>query len=147
MPPTFNQIVTNHGLDIMSDGFGGSWKRGINTAVVTFSSSGTAFDSATDLLPANAVIASVTAVVSTTIATATAWNVGDPTVSDRFIIASSSELTAGIQKVGLKHIDVAGSSGPRQTAAAKIRISTTGTPTAGAVRVAVHYNQFIAPTT
>jgi hypothetical protein len=35
--------------------------------------------------------------------------------------------------------------GPVQSAAAKLRITTTGTPGAGKIRVTVFYRQYVAP--
>jgi hypothetical protein len=83
--------------------------------------------------------------VNTLIATATDYKLGDATTAGRFTAASSS-LTVGQTLVGTVHADQTGAAGPRQTAAAKLRITTTGTPSAGAVRVTVFYRQFVAPT-
>lgn len=113
--------------------------------LLTLSTSGTTTDTTADLLPAGAVIESVVVRITTTIATATNWALGDPTTAARFAPANAT-LTAGTTSVGLTHVDIVGAGGPRQTAAAKVRITTTGTPSAGAIRITVFYNQYIAPT-
>jgi len=124
---------------------GGQWIHGQLSEQITLSTGGTTTDSAANLLPADAVIEAVVARVTTTIATATSWKLGDATTSGRFSAASSS-LTAGSTLVGTVHVDQTGAAGPRQSAAAKLRITTVGTPSAGVVRVTVFYRQFVAPT-
>lgn len=116
--------------------------------LITLSIAGTTTDSTADLLPANSIIDAVTATVITTITTATDWKLGDPTSAGRFS-AVNATMTAGASSVGLLHMagDVATVAlGPTQAAAAKVRITTTGTPGAGAIRVTVFYRQFVAPT-
>lgn len=112
---------------------------------LTLSTSGTTTDTAANLLPANSYIESVTGFVTTTITTATNWALGDPTTAGRFAAANST-MTAGAASVGLVHVDVVGAGGPRQTAAAKVRVTTTGTPGAGAIRLTSYYRTFVAPT-
>ena len=112
--------------------------------LITLSTSGTTTDSTANLLPANSIIHGVCAYITTTIATATDWKLGDATIAGRFTAANAT-LTAGTSSVGLVHIDLTGTSGPRQTAAAKLRVTTTGTPSAGKIRVVVYYEQFTAP--
>jgi hypothetical protein len=121
------------------------WIRGSASESITLSTSGTTTDSSANLLPANSIIESVVARVTTTITTATDWQLGDPTTAGRFT-APNSTLVAGTTDVGLVHIDQSAAAGPRQTAAAKVRITTTGTPGAGVIRVTVFYRQFVAPT-
>jgi hypothetical protein len=121
-----------------------SWTHGQASESMTLSTSGTTTDSAANLLPANARIESVDCRIITTITTATNWSVGDATIAARFSAANST-LTSGTTSVGLAHIDQTGTSGPRQTAAAKLRITTTGTPGAGVIRCTVFYDQFAAP--
>jgi hypothetical protein len=114
---------------------------------LTLSTGGTTTDTAANLLPADSYIESVTARVTTTVATATSWQVGDATTAGRFTAAQSgAQLTAGATVVGLVHCDVTGAGGPRQTAAAKVRITTVGTPSAGALRLTSFYRTFVAPT-
>lgn len=96
-------------------------------------------DSTANLLPANAVILAVVATVTTTITGATDWKLGDPTSAGRFS-AVDSTLTAGEKVVGLLHRagNVATVAlGSTQAAAAKVRITTSGTATAGKIRVVV----------
>jgi hypothetical protein len=114
---------------------------------LTLSTGGTTTDTAANLLPADSYIESVTARVTTTVATATSWQLGDATTAGRFTAAQSgAQLTAGATVVGLVHCDVTGAGGPRQTAAAKVRITTVGTPSAGALRITSYYRTFVAPT-
>lgn len=121
------------------------WIRGENSEEVTLSTAGLTTDSTANLLPANSIIESVVARVTTTITTTTDWKLGDATIAGRFAPANAS-LVAGTNTVGLTHIDQAGTSGPRQTAAAKLRITCTGAnPGAGKIRVTVFYRQFVAP--
>ena len=124
---------------------GAKWIFGSNSELLTLSTSGTTTDTAGLLLPANAIIESVDARVTTTITTATNWELGDATTAGRFS-APSSSLTAGSTVIGLVHIDQTGAAGPRQTAAAKVRVTTTGTPGAGVIRITVWYRQLVAPT-
>jgi hypothetical protein len=65
----------------------------------------------------------------------------------RFYSPALATLTLGTTVIGLTHVDKTGTSGPVQTAAAKVRITCTGSnPGAGAVRITVFYRQFVAPT-
>ena len=123
---------------------GAVWTRGVASEVITLSTSGTTTDSSANLLPANSIIEAVVARVTTTITTATDWKLGDATTPGRFT-AANSNLTAGTTAVGLVHVDQAGAAGPRQTTAAKVRVTTTGTPGAGVIRVTVFYRQFTPP--
>ena len=116
-----------------------------NTELLTLSTGGTTTDTSANLLPATSYIECVTARITTTIATATDWRLGDATTAGRFTAANST-LTAGTTTVGLVHCDVTGAGGPRQTAAAPVRVTTTGTPSAGAMRITAFYRQFVAPT-
>lgn len=105
-------------------------------------------DSVGDLLPANSLILCVTARVTTSITTATAWKLGDATTTGRFA-ADNATMTAGATSIGFAHLQGAVSTdaaGPVQTAAAKLRVTTTGTPGAGAVRLSVYYLQGVAST-
>lgn len=137
--------LDNGGVETSYTPNGAQWIFGSASELITLSTSGTTTDSVANLLPANAIIESVVARVTTTITTATNWKMGDATTAGRFTAANST-LTAGTTDIGLVHVDQTGSAGPRQTAAAKVRITTTGTPGAGVVRVTVFYRQFVAPT-
>lgn len=124
---------------------GGYWERGSASELLTLSTGGATTDTSANLLPANAIIEAVVARVTTTITTATDWKLGDATIAGRFSAANAT-LVAGTTQVGLVHVDLTGTSGPRQTAAAKVRVTTTGTPGAGAIRIVVFYRKFIPPT-
>lgn len=130
----------------INDGFGGSHVDGFAIEEITLSTVGTTSDSVANLLPANSVILGVTARITAAIVTATNWKLGDATTSGRFTAANST-LTLGTVESGPSVcVDQTGAAGPRQVAAAKLRITTTGTPSAGKVRVCVHYRTFVAPT-
>jgi hypothetical protein len=129
-------------------GNGAQWKRGYATELLTLSTGGTTTDTAANLLPANAIIEAVVARVTTTITTATDWKLGDATTAGRFS-AANAVMTAGATAVGLEHQQgsvATNAAGPVQTAAAKVRVTTTGTPGAGVIRITVFYRQFVAPT-
>lgn len=123
---------------------GAVWYHASVSELVTLSTAGTTTDTTANLLPANAIIEAVVARVTTTITTATDWQLGDATTPGRFTAANST-LAAGTTDVGLVHIDQTGAAGPRQTTAAKLRVTTTGTPGAGVIRVTVFYRQFTPP--
>lgn len=129
---------------------GGQWVRGQISEEITLNTSGTTTDSTADLLPANSIIEAVVARVTVSITVATDWKLGDSAQAARFTAAQSgAQLNAGATVVGLNHADPTVASanlGPVQSAAAKLRISTTGNPSAGKIRVTVWYRQFIAPT-
>jgi hypothetical protein len=136
-----DQITRRYGMNL------GYWERGAISELLTLSTGGTTTDTAANLLPANAIIEAVTARVVVTVATATSWQLGDATTAGRFTAAQSGgQLTAGATVVGLVHIDVAGAGGPRQTAAAKLRVTTVGTPSAGQLRITTYYRSFVPAT-
>jgi hypothetical protein len=141
-------FTTDYGLD---GAHGEAWTSGQATELVTLATGATFTDSSANLLPANAIIESVVARVTTTIsgvATPTEWKVGDATTTDRFI-SFDTTLTAGETQVGLNHQQggvSTNAAGPVQTAAAKVRITLDQIPDAGAVRITVFYRQFVAPT-
>ncbi len=114
------------------------------TELITLSTGGTTTNSSTNLLPANSMIRGVGCRITTTITGATNWSVGDPTTAARFC-ASNSTLTAGTTSVCQVHVDQTGAAGPRQTSAATLRITTTGTPSAGAIRCTVFADTLSAP--
>lgn len=137
--------ATSRNITIGTTANGAAWTFGVISEQITLSTGGTTTDSAANLLPANAIIESVVARITTTITVATNWSLGDATIAARFAAANST-LTAGTTSIGLQHVDQTGTSGPKQTAAAKLRITTTGTPGAGVIRVTVYYRTFTAPT-
>lgn len=141
-------LVDSTGNETTTDTNGGTWVRGSASELLTLSTGGTTTDTAANLLPAGAIIQAVCCRVTTTITTATNWSVGDPTTAARFSAANST-LTSGTTSVGLDHMSGAVTTlaaGPSQAAAAKVRITTTGTPGAGVIRITVFYMQFTAPT-
>lgn len=128
-------------------GNGGYVEWGSVSENLTLSTSGATTDTTANLLPANSYIESVTGRVTTTITTATSWQLGDPTTAGRFTAAQSGgQLTAAATIVGLVHCDVTGTGGPRQTAAAKVRVTTVGTPGAGAIRITSYYRAYVPAT-
>lgn len=124
---------------------GAGWIPGQSSELITLSTGGATTDSTANLLPANSIIEAVVARVTTTITTATDWELGDATIAGRFSGANST-MTAGTTQIGTLQADQTGTSGPRQSSAAKLRITTTGTPGAGAIRVTVFYRTFVPPT-
>jgi hypothetical protein len=124
---------------------GAQWISGQSSELLTLSTGGTTTDTSGNLLPANSVIRSVVVRVTAAITVASAFSVGDATIAARFL-ATGTGLTIGSTGVGLAHVDQTGTSGPRQTAAAKVRVTTTGTPSAGQLRITVFYEQYVAPT-
>lgn len=124
---------------------GAIWRHGQLSELLTLSTGGATTDTVGNLLPADAIIEAVVARVTTTITTATDWKLGDATTAGRFS-AANAVMTAGTTQVGTVHADQTGAAGPRQTAAAKVRVTTTGTPGAGAIRITVYYRQLVAPT-
>jgi hypothetical protein len=145
-------VLRVDGIDVDHDaGFrlagqkSGYWQMGSISELITLSTGGATTDSSANLLPANSIIESVTARVTTTIVTATDWALGDGTISTRFTSANAT-LTAGTTTIGFNQVEGTGTSGKIQTSAAKLRITTTGTPSAGVIRVTVYYRQFLPPT-
>lgn len=121
---------------------------------VTLSTAGATTDSTIDL-PTNSIIQAVTARVTTTIAGAnsTTIQIGDNLPQATRFNSTASALTAGTTIVGLNQWDptiATATLGPRQLTAQKVRITLAGgadnTPSAGAVRIVIHYIQFTAPT-
>lgn len=110
------------------------------TQNLVLSTGGTTTDS-TIQIPANSIVLGLSAKITTTIATATDWSVGDATTADRFISAQST-LTSGTCVIGQRHMRGSVSTdaaGPLVTSATAIRVTTTGTPSAGRIRLSVHY--------
>lgn len=140
--------ITSSGETLLTGPNGSTWRHGRNTELLTLSTSGTTTDTSANLLPANSIIEAVVARVTTTIGTATDWKLGDPTTAGRFTAANAT-MTAGTTDVGLLHWSGAVSTlatGPSQPSAAKVRVTTTGTPSAGAIRITVFYRTFTALT-
>lgn len=123
----------------------GYWERGSASELLTIAAAATT-DTTGNLLPANAIIEAVNVRVTTVIPTAATFTVGDATIAARF--ATGVAVAAGTTAVGLTHVDQTGTSGPKQTAAAKVRITPNLVPGAatGVVRITVFYRSFVAPT-
>lgn len=130
---------------LSADSYGGSLVPGHLTELITLSTVGTTTDSVQNLLPANSIIDGVVAIVTTTITTATDWELGDATIAGRFTPINAT-LVKGTQQIGTVQVDQTGTSGPRQLTATPLRITTTGTPGAGAIRVTVFFHTFVAMT-
>lgn len=116
--------------------------------LLTLSTSGTTTDTTANLLPAGAIILSVMGRVTTTITTATDWQIGDPTTAGRFT-APNATMTADTTDIGRVHMTTgiaSATTGIYQSAAAKVRITTTGTPGAGAIRLTTTYILLTPPT-
>jgi hypothetical protein len=127
--------------------FGGTNVTGMLAENITLNTGGTTTDSTIDL-PANSIILSVTGRITTTITTATDWKLGDATVNDRFSDANAT-LTANTTTVGInqwKADRTTAGQGAFQQSTAKVRITTTGTPGAGVIRITIHYVTLSAPT-
>jgi len=132
----------------LSGANGESITYGQTTELITLDTGGTTTDSVANMLPANSIIDGVVCRVTTTITTATDWSVGVSGAAERFV-SQAVGLTAGSTSVGLDHMGggvVNEATGPTQTAAAQLRITTTGTPGAGAIRCTVFYRTLTAPT-
>jgi hypothetical protein len=157
--PLTGALITAGGLGVVKAAYfgesiglqsanGAGWVSGMASELLTLSIAGATTDTTANLLPANSIIDAVVARVTTTITTATDWKLGDPTSDTRFAAANAT-MTAGSTSIGLLHMagNVATTAlGPTQAAAAKVRVTTTGTPGAGAIRITVFYRTFIAPT-
>lgn len=138
-PQTLAQVNGNNDQKFrIYNANGGYLERGCISELITLSTVGVTTDSAANLLPANATLLAVSARITVTIATATNWSLGDATTAARFA-AANAVLAAGTTAVGLTMVDQTGAPGPKQSAAAKLRITTTGIPSAGQIRVTVHY--------
>lgn len=125
---------------VVAGGDGQGWTDGVTTELLTLSTSGTTTDTAANLLPADSIIYAVTVRVVTTISGGgvASYSVGDSGSGTRFASAVTP-ITAGSTKVGL------GAPCSAQASAAKVRITTSATPSAGAVRITVHYRTFTPP--
>lgn len=124
---------------------GGYWERGSASELVTIAAAATT-DTTGNLLPANAIIEAIVLRVTTVIPTAATFTVGDATIAARF--ATGIAVAANTTAVGLTHVDQTGTSGPKQVAAAKVRITPNLTPGAatGVVRITVFYRSFTPAT-
>jgi hypothetical protein len=113
---------------------------------VTLSLGGVTTDSAANLLPANAVILSVSSyVVQAPDGPLTQYSVGDAANPARFI-SNSTAILVDQGAVGLRHwrpTAATDAEGPFQTTAAPVRITADAAPTStGQIKVVVSYLQF-----
>jgi predicted enzyme related to lactoylglutathione lyase len=125
-------------------------QNGQSSELLTLSTVGLTTDTAANLLPVGAVISGVVTRITTTITTTTNYAVGDPTTSDRFCSASAT-LTAGSTQICNNFLNPATATtdarGSRQLAAAKVRITCTGSnPGAGIIRITVFWRKYTPPT-
>lgn len=115
---------------------------------LTLNTGGLTTDSVANLLPAGAVIGSVTYRVLTSITTAANFSLGDATTPTRFAAALTT-LTAANTGTAQDHLSGAVPSvaaGPVQGAASKLRITCNVNPGAGVIRVTVNYQKATPPT-
>jgi hypothetical protein len=131
---------------------GGQQTRGTLTENVTLSTVGATTDT-TIQIPANSLVLGVTVRVTTGITgiDSTSLQIGDATTAARF--GSIAAFTAGTTGVGLAHLQggiSTDAAGPIVTSATAVRLTLSGgtddTPSAGAVRVTIHYLSLTAPT-
>lgn len=136
---------TSRPVSIAKTANAAEWLFGSASELLTIAAAAST-DTTANLLPANAIIESVVVRVTTVIPTAATFSVGDATTAARF--ATGVAVAAGTTAVGLTHCDQTGAAGPKQTAAAKIRITPNVSPATatGVVRITVFYRQFVAPT-
>jgi len=113
--------------------------------LTTLNVGGTTTDTGLNCLPATAIVDSVVYRITTTITTAASFTIGDGTTAARFC-GTQSVLTSGTTGICFVQADQTGAAGPRQTAAAAVRVTTNVNPGAGAIRLIVYYHTWVAPT-
>lgn len=138
--PSFTMETTSNGAQ---------WKHGYNTELVTIAAS-ISSDSATNLLPANAIIEAVVIRVTVAPPGTASFQVGDTTTNGRFVPAGTS-TTVNTTAVGLEHWRgsvATDAAGPTQATAAVVRLRFNAAPSdaTGRIRVTVFYRSFVAPT-
>lgn len=140
-----NGDIENTGEQRIATDNAAKWIHGSASELLTIAAAATT-DTTANLLPANAIIEAVVVRVTTVIPTAATFSVGDATTAARF--ATGVAVAATTTAVGLTHVDQTGAAGPKQTAAAKVRITPSSSPATatGVVRITVFYRQFVAPT-
>lgn len=114
-------------------------------AATTLNVGGTTTDTGLTCLPAIAIIDAVVYRITTTITTAANFTIGDATTAARFC-AAQAVLTAGTTGTCFMQADQTGAPGPRQVAAAAVRVTTNANPGAGAIRLIVYYHTWTPPT-
>jgi hypothetical protein len=117
-----------------------------STELLTLSTAGATTDTSASLAPATSRVEAITYRITTTIATATAFTVkvkgGNSFCSVGTATTSQTTLTSGTTGV----LVPCAFADQYNTAAAKLTIDTTGTPSAGIVRLQLHSCAFTAPT-
>lgn len=141
--------ATVNGIPTLYNVNGAQWVHGQASELLTLSTSGLTTDTTANLLPVGSIIEAVSCYITEAITVTTNWAVGDPTTAARFSAANATK-TAGTSSPGIDHWSGAVTTlaaGPSQAAAAKVRITCTGSnPGAGAIRIVVFYRQLVAPT-
>lgn len=110
----------------------------VNEEEVTLSTSGTTTDSTSNLIPANSLTIGFTALVTTTITTATDWRVKNKTSAINLQDAAVATMTAGTASTNGIGNGTVGFQDKFNVAAGKCTITTTGTPGAGKIRLTVY---------
>jgi len=145
-------IDTTETRSRLLDNNAGQQNRAMLSELVTLSTVGATTDT-TIQIPANSLVLGVTVRVTTGITgiDSTALQFGDSTTAARF--GSIAAFTAGTTGVGLNHLQggiSTDATGPIVTSATAVRLTLSGgtdnTPSAGAVRVTIHYISLTAPT-
>ncbi len=115
--------------------------------LLTLSTGGATTDTTANLLPANSIIDAVVARVTVTTSGGITWSLGDATTAARFIAAGTSG-TAGTTAVGILQWSGAVTTlaaGPSQASAAKVRVTASGTPSTGQIRLTSFVRTATAP--
>ncbi len=113
--------------------------------ITVLSTGATTTDTALNCLPANSIIDAVVYRITTTITTAVSFTIGDGTTAARFC-ATQSVMTSGTTGICVAQTDGTGATGPLQTSAAPVRVTTNANPGAGQMRLFVYYHTWTAPT-
>lgn len=116
-----------------------------NTELLTLSTSGATTDTTGNLLPANSIIMAVTGTITTAINNITNWQLGDASTAGRFsAVDTGLAIGENVPKASFPPVQIgtgvaSATTGVYQAAAAKVRVTTTGTQnTTGAVRITVY---------
>lgn len=113
--------------------------------LITLNTGGTSTASSTNLIPANATIQAITYRVTTTIATATAFTINPTSISAFNSIGTATSSQTGLTANTTGVLVPAAFGDQYNSAANTVTITTTGTPSAGVIRVTVFYHQFTPP--
>lgn len=125
---------------------GGMQNCAYSTELLTLSTGGATTDTSASLAPATSRVEAITYRITTTITTATAFTVkvkaGNSFCSVGTATTSQTTLTSGTTGV----LVPCAFADQYNTAAAKLTVDTTGTPSGGALRLHLHSCAFTAPT-